>query len=407
MRRVAFVLAGTAVAVVLGLVTLEVLAIVALSLQDRAWVPPSERFRREVNRYIADVTRGGSRCQYVDSLFPHPYLGFVHHDIPPCGIPVNNIGLFGVDFPTERRSDRFVLLVTGGSVAAQFAQIVPGGPKYLEAILNEDYVSPTGKPFLVLNGGDGAWKQPHQAILFVLWSDVLDGVVTLDGFNETGALGGAFRFEYPANNFAVVNPLAREGYGTVITRWLLGRLVGWASENPVTSRSHAAFMAVRAARRMLDSRVRKERDRWTTIDRLFALPPEWDSDKRIRWGFEQYKKYIRTMEAIARDRGIRSAYFIQPAPAVGKRLTPEELAVVGDLSYGLLYRRMVYELLGLQAERVPIFSLLDVFADVETSLYDDSIHLRRNERGESMGYRLMATAIARRLADVWHLRSKR
>jgi hypothetical protein len=166
-------------------------------------------------------------------------------------------------------------------------------------------------------------------------------------------------------------------------------------------------MAVRAARRMLDSRVRKERDRWTTIDRLFALPPDWDSDKRIRWGFEQYKKYIRTMEAIASDRGIRSAYFIQPVPAIGKRLTSDERAVVGDLSYAPLYRRMADELLGLRAERVPIFSLLDVFADVETSLYDDSIHLKRNERGESMGYRLMATAIARRLADVWHLRSKR
>ena len=132
-----------------------------------------------------------------------------------------------------------------------------------------------------------------------------------------------------------------------------------------------------------------------------------DDIRRVLTAAHLYYVQDRTMEAIARDRGIRSAYFIQPIPAVGKRLTPEERAVVGDLSYAPLYRRMVDEMLGLRAERVPIFSLLDVFADVETALYDDSIHLKRNERGESMGYQLMATAIARRLADVWHLRSKR
>ncbi len=37
-------------------------------------------------------------------FYPHPYLCFVHHDNPPCGLPkgkTNNVGLFGRDFPLQ------------------------------------------------------------------------------------------------------------------------------------------------------------------------------------------------------------------------------------------------------------------------------------------------------------------
>jgi hypothetical protein len=399
---------GIAIAVGIAISSLEVLAIVALSARDGRYISARERFHREANRYIEEVTRAGSGCQYIDSLFPHPYLGFVHHRNAPCGLPnINNAGLFGVDFPTERLTDRFVILVTGGSVAAQLAQIVPNGPRYLETILNESYLSPTGKPFLVLNGGDGAWKQPQQAILFLLWSDVVDGLITLDGFNEVGAVAGGLRFEYPANNFALVNPLATEGYDAVVIRWFLGRLVGRVSSNPITSRSHAVFMAVRAARRVLDHQARVERHKRTTVESLFWLPPEWDDNKRIGAALEQYKKYVRSMDAIGRDRKIRTAYFIQPVPAIGKRLTPEERAVAGDLSYGPLYRRMTDALLSLRGEGIPVFSLLEVFAGIEETLYSDSIHLMRDARGESPGYRLMAEKIAHTLAKAWKLQGRR
>jgi hypothetical protein len=405
---VARVLAGTAIAVGIALAALEILAIITLTFRDGRYVPARERFHLEANRYIQEVTRAGSGCQYIDSLFPHPYLGFVHHGNPPCGIPgINNVGLFGPDFPADRLSDRFVILVTGGSVAAQFAQILPGGPRYLEAILNESYLSPTGKPFLVLNGGDGAWKQPQQVILFLLWSDVVDGVVTLDGFNEMGAVIGTLRFEYPANNFGVVNPLAKEGYDAVVSRWILGRLVGWASHNSVTSRSHVVYMVIREVRRALDRQARWERDRGTTIESLFRLPPEWDTDRRIAAALEQYRKYIRSMNAIGRERKIQTAYFVQPVPAIGKRLTQAERAVVGDLSYGPLYRRMTEALLSLRSEGILVFSLLQIFAGVEDTLYDDSIHLKRDARGESVGYRLMAEQIAHTLAKGWSLRAKR
>jgi hypothetical protein len=81
--------------------------------------------------------------------------------------------------------------------------------------------------------------------------------------------------------------------------------------------------------------------------------------------------------------------------------------VVGNLDYEPLYRRMVDTLLGLRSEGIPIESLLDVFKDVEGSLYADPIHLGHDQRGESAGYRLMAKEVAHRLGEAWGLRARR
>src|SRR5262245_36462694 len=402
MKKAAFVLITVVVAVVIVCIGVEFMAVVVLTLKEGSYVSARERFRREANRYVQDVTRGGRSCQYIDSLFPHPYLAFVHHGNPPCGVPgINNIGLFGPDFPSEKIRDRFVLLVTGGSVAAQFGQVVPGGPRHLEVALNKRYLSPTGKPFLVLNGGDGAWSQPQQTILFLLYSDVVDAVITLDGFNEHSRLGRKKRFEYPANNFVIANPVAGGGDTVVLARWVLGRLVGYASQHPVLSHSHAVFALARETRRFV------ERIGITDMRRRFRLPDSWDREKRLEWALGQYKKYIRALNAVARERRVLAASFIQPAPAIGKRLTPDEQKVVGALSYAPLYQRMTDALLELRNERLEVFSLLQIFREIETTLYADPVHLESDSRGESMGYHLMAEEMALRLAESWNLKRRR
>jgi hypothetical protein len=405
-KKAAFVLVTVVLASLVVMVCVELMAVSLLTFQEGAYVSARERFRREANRYVAEVTAAGVGCQYIDSLFPHPYLAFVHHGNSPCGVPdINNIGLFGPDFPSERIRDRFVVLVTGGSVAAQFGQLRRTGPRHLEIVLNATYASPTGKPFLVLNGGDGAWKQPQQAILFLLYSDVVDAVVTLDGFNEHYQLGSPLRFEYPANNFVVVNPFAEAAFDVALGRWLLGRLVGYASRNAVLSHSSAAFVLSRGARTLVEGSGSGARR--TTMHSVFRLPEDWSEEKRVQWAIEQYKKYIRALNAIARDRGVLAAFFIQPVPAIGKRLTPQERQVVGNLGYAARYQQMTDSLLALRGDGLRMFSLLDVFRGVEASLYVDHAHLAQDERGDSVGYRMMAEEMARRLAESWGLKPKR
>src|SRR5437867_9904718 len=172
----------TLIGIVMALAIVEVTAIVWLMLEDGGYTSAEQLFERTQNTYVRDLTKN-TTCRYVDTLFPHPYLAFVHHGNPPCGLPnINNIGLLNADYPTVKRSDRYVVLVTGGSVASQLVQNWPApAPRFLEEELNKRYVSPNGKPWLVLNGGDGAWKEPQQLILFSLYATSIDAVVTLDG----------------------------------------------------------------------------------------------------------------------------------------------------------------------------------------------------------------------------------
>ena len=72
--------------------------------------------------------------------------------------------------------------------------------------------------------------------------------------------------------------------------------------------------------------------------------------------------YLRATEAVAHDNSVKTAYFLQPVPAWGKTLTEEEKRVVGDLSYGDLYRRIVAGMMTLRERGLPMYDLGDIFA---------------------------------------------
>jgi hypothetical protein len=408
MKRSLFKLAALLLAVALTALSVEVLANLYLYVRDGRYVSARDRLDALGNTFIADVTQQNSGCRYIDTLYPHPYLGFVHHGNPPCGVPdINNIGLFGPDYASERRGDRFVVLVTGGSVSAQLMRSGPNGTPYLQAILERDYVAPNGRPFLLLNGGDGGWHQPQQLILFLLYADAVNGVVTLDGFNERYFVGGSVRFEYPPNNFNDINPLLRSSYSDVVSRWIAGKLYGRARASRILSRSQAAFLLLARVDAYVKSQERlySERER-TNINTIFALPKEWDEEHRVTWADRQYQKYIRAMDVVAAQNDVLVAHFIQPVPAIRKTLTPDEKTVVGDLSYRSLYERIAGDVLSLANTGTPIFSLLDVFQNNTDTLYADVIHLRQSSDGTSVGYALIAQRMADVLADTWHLRPK-
>jgi hypothetical protein len=404
MKRFVFPVAAAVVTIVLFLGGLEAIATAYLYATTGTYVPARQRFASTTNTFVQDVTRAED-CAYVDAMFPHPYVAFVHHGNPPCGMAdVNNVGLFGADFPSTRSEDRFVVLLTGGSVAAQFANPAPGGrASYLEQMLNERYVSPNGRPFQVLNGGGGAWKQPQQTILFLLYADAVDALVTLDGFNEHYMLQSGFRFEYPAANFHAVNPLASQRFDDIVARWTVGRLREAAARNALLSRSQAAYSLIAAAQDYVARRAERRPAPKTTIESLFMLPPDWPQDRRTSWAIEQYRKYIRAMHAIAATHEVRTAFFVQPVPAIGKQLTEDERRVVGDLGYRDVYRNLAGQLLSLTAEGVPVVSLLDVFQDDRSTVYADPVHLARNADGGSPGYALMSDRMAAELGRLWKL----
>ena len=400
-------LSAIVISTIFTVLLLELVSFSVLAWQYKNFASPRERFRRDNSNTFLTWLDAPATCGYVDTLYPHPYLGFVHHANPPCGLQeVNNIGLFGPNYPSERSPGKFVILLTGGSVAGQFAAPHKSRPSYLEQVLNRDYVSPKGGDFQVLDGGDGAWKQPQQAILFLLYADAVDGLVTLDGFNEHYMIGAGSRFELPANNFLDVNPLATRDFGTVAVNWIWGNIHRYAAQNPILSRSNLVYLLLVKLGPDVRGEVAAVKNRRTTVQSMFALPQDWDAKKRLDWSLRQYQKYIMAMELLARDSGVLSAYFVQPVPAIDKPLTDEEKKVVGDLSYAETYRNMTDSLLDLRKRNVQILSLVDMFRNSHDSLYGDAIHMKTGVDSESEGYRLMAEKMATMLAETWHLKAR-
>lgn len=342
---------------------------------------------------------------YYETVFPHPWLGFVHHANPPLNLShINNVGLFGRDFPTARDEAYYTILLTGGSVAAQFGQTHPNGPLFLEEYLNRHYASPNGKPFRTLNGGDGAWKQPQQAILLLLHINAIDAVVSLEGFNEYFLLGGESNLALPAQNFEAVSPLATNTRTNFLGRSISTALKKLLVETPVLRSSFLAMLVLTGLSDWIARRwVARYRGEWrTTVKSLFALPDAWSPEMRRSFHTLQYKSFLLSMEALARRFGLKSAYFIQPIPAIDKPLTPEEQTIAdSDMAAGYLDLRDT--LLELKSQGLSIWSLTDLFKDETSRIYADWIHCLTGPDGESRGYRLMAKAIGDMLATSWNL----
>jgi hypothetical protein len=411
-KRRLFGFVSAVIGIALSVAAIEGLATLWMTVEDGRYTPAAELFERTQNTYVRDLTRG-TNCRYVDTLYPHPYVGFVHHANQPCGLKnINNVGLFNDDYPLLKRPDRYTILLTGGSVAAQLAQLDPWpAPRYLEEELNNEYESPNGQPFWVLNGGDGAWKQPQPFILFALNAQALDAVITLGGMNDYYLFRPweRERLEYPINNFLAVNPLvADDNFGDAAIGWVLGRLAGGVASDPMLGQSHAAYLLFYALEAAAKGQSAWKSTKRTTLESLFVLPTDvaGEGERVFAIQLELLDKYNRAMEALARDYDIRTAYFFQPVPAYGKTLTAEEQAIVGDLSYLGLYRRMVDGVLRQRDRGLAVFDLGDLFVDVKETVYADGSHLQRSPFGESLGYRLMAKRVAADIASAWGLKRK-
>jgi len=412
MKKFVFGLITALITIVLTCAALELTAIVWLQLEEGHYTPADELFQRTQNTYVRDLTKG-TACRYVDTLYPHPYVGFVHHANPPCGLPnVNNVGLFNDDFPTIKRTDRYVVLVVGGSVSSQLAQNWPApAPKYLEEELNKKYVSPNGKPFLVLNGGDGAWKEPQSFILFSLYASSVDAVVALDGYNEHYMFRSYTeeRLERPLSNFADVNPfVADENFGDAAIGWVMGRIAGTLANMPILGHSHAAYMVVRGIEAVAKGKDMFKSNKRTTLESLFSLPKEikGNGEAVFQTQLALYQKYERAIEAVAKDNGVKTAYFFQPVPTWGKTLTEAEKGFAARSADPVLYRRIIDGMMTLKDKGLAMYDLGDIFKDQPEQIYADDIHCLRDDKGDSKGYRIMASVVAADLAKAWDLKAK-
>lgn len=411
-------IAANVIVIVLCLLIIEVGFTYYYFIKEGKLITPQAREEAKSNTFLVHMTsKRNVKCRYMDTVYPHPYLTNVHADNPPCDdaeFDINNIGLFGRDFPYKKQTDAFRIMLSGGSVAAMFGQINKGKPKFLEEELNKCYAPPEGrKGFEVYNGADGGWKQPQQAIMTLLFGEVFDGIITLEGFNEKDMLldkwtSWSKRFEWPSNNFILVNPLASGSYLPILGGAALNSFYSFYYNTPLIRSSNAIYFLVDAARTKLnDSMIKNMAALHKSHLTIFSVPKEWSRDQVFDYNVEQYKKYFKMTSALGQAQGAKVVFFIQPSPVYGKTLTEAEKGVVGDLSYKDLYLKLTDNLLKLKQEGIAVHSLLDVFSQAPDTIYADHIHFFSDpDTGESLGNRLVAKAIAAKLSEEWGLEKK-
>lgn len=385
----------------------ELTALAYYTLRDGGLAWPAQRLEAERNAYTEGVREEG--CSYGDSMLVHPWLAHVQTPLGPCGASyANSKGLIGREFPDLAPEGTGVILVTGGSVAAQFTWDNRKTPSALEEILNREFAGGRYERFVVLNGGHGAWKQPNQYVLFGLYAHVLAGLITLDGYNEHYMIGASRRFELPSNNF--FQSLERQDARVVSAPYrhaalkMEADLFRYALEHDVFRRSHLAYLLVDRARGMLRGYASRAdwddegtaEDTWirASYERMFELHEDTPKALRTELSLAEYAKYVRLMHAGAEALGIPSLFLIQPTPAYQKPLDPEE-EPYADATDREAYDALVARLLSLREEGVPVFSLLDVFAGVREPIYTDHIHVNAE------GNRRMAGRVAALIEREW------
>ena len=142
-------------------------------------------------KVVEDIERIGIRLDesIVERL--HPFFGYVLKQgaftNPKLKLKVNKQGFFSLyEYPfVKTKPNQFIIGVFGGSVANNFAL-----DEYINQRLSKKlktYPELANKEIIVLNFGNGGYKQPQQLLIlnyFLALGQELDLAINIDGFNE-------------------------------------------------------------------------------------------------------------------------------------------------------------------------------------------------------------------------------
>jgi len=350
---------------------------------DQAYVSVPDKLASEKSSFDVEKQKTVACNKHNNILAPHPYLVFVHTSRPECRSFSNNTGHRGPEVPLVRRPDYYTVMILGGSVANQIFQFKS---EEIRAYFQEKY---PGRQVVILNGSLEGWKQPQQLFMLQMYGEVIDAAISIEGFNEmifNYRQGYQLRFDTPfIPGYRKANPgflSTRERVVIDISAWLFDVV----NDNRVLRRSKAAYFISDTLRSALEHHISDHEaptDSLEHLSRILPLPAEWGAEQKKQHALEQYLKYLSLMNATAKNFGIPLAVFLQPAPALHKPLSSEELNVVGDLAYRDDYQWFEQQLLA-HKKNLPVISMLDVFASTPATIYKDGIHYHKESEGPTL-----------------------
>lgn len=358
------------------------------SLREHGNFSVPELMNRDGNIYINDRGRflkdRLKRNLSNGVNFPSPYFSYTAHRLPPfgTGAQVNRAGFYGPEFPLEKEDGVFTIMISGGSVAAGFFN--SEAAEELEKTLNRDYTNEHIQKFILVGGAIGGWREPQQAALFMHYVQGLDGFINLMGCNENLALNDGDlqnRLEHPGGRFYVA-AAAHFGSRAGLFAYRLDEAIKqWQHESWIAQHSRFIYFVTQALRGLfrqwaVNQKFLKHPEAQGNSSRQFKFPSEWPVEKRSAYILESIKKYIRIEHEIARPRDVKTLFLIQPYSLINKPLSDEEKKTwEHERARRESYLEMSQELMDLQSEGIPIYSLLDIFEGKTQTLYRDGFHL--------------------------------
>lgn len=381
---------------------------------------------------LHDVPVHERSLKYMRQQMLHPYLGYVRnprivsHRFNDVTIdePVNDFGFFGPDPLTKNTQEKFIIAITGGSVALEFYLYAR---QYLEEELRKAGIL-KDQEIIFVPLALGGMKQPQQlaalGYLLALGAEY-DLVLNVDGFNEIA-------LPFSENRRYGVNPFYPRGWNLYSTKSIdaqtamfMGEmsnikqdLANWGrrlSHFPMRESYTVLAFWQQYLRRMMEKGQAVEgmlRDHMKQKRQLTAQEagPEYDYGDGA--GFladlaEVWANASRMMWALCKANDIAYLHFLQPNQYVpdSHDMTPWERnnAFIGK---GYLYGEGAnkgYKYLeragsSLKASGLPFVDLTMIFHDEERTVYKDSC-CHYNQLGNDIMARHVSGEIAR-LFDV-------
>ncbi|MBW2522800.1 MAG: hypothetical protein JRI23_01430 [Deltaproteobacteria bacterium] len=334
----------------------------------------------------------------------HPYLGY--------GSPRALNAVAQLDDDQAPDAEPFVVVITGGSVAAQ---VCWQGRRVLRQRLAE-LPAARGKTVRVRSLAKGGWKQPQQAIAvlyYLLMRGELALLINLDGHNE---LVDAARVHeqgihpsYPSLwhwlSANTVQPASLRTIGRI--GWLRESRRDLARAAGHLTWSLTATVLWDAADRALDARVQQAQVELarTQAGEAARLPvsrtgPQLELGSRaelLEYSAGIWQRGSLCLRDLVRGAGARYVHFIQPNQYVpgSKPLTEEERRTALDPTNEITaesYRVLRAHAAKLSERGVDVHSLVGLFSEVDETLYvDRCCHL--NRKGNEMIANAMADHI--------------
>ena len=345
-----------------------------------------------LNIYIQDLEKV-SKCTYYNSLFPHPYLGWVHWNNPKCSGPlVNSDGFISSEFPIKNDENFFDILITGGSVAQQFG---PGECKnkknnfcrdFLSEAL-EKYTSTNNQNIRVFNAGAGAYKHPHQSIVATLFGKSFDLIISIEGFNEHYMLNDKVpkKLSYPANNF---NISTNDFYiNSDLNKYVLKFLLFYKNlpnKLNLINSSHFHALSYRLLKRIFTTTMLTDNEKRENFSNLWKYKKsELENINIDEFKYKNLVSYWKNFIASSNSNGAKGIVIIQPVPQLFKNLSNTEKQTTNHRDYRKIFLRMSEEAKKLRLnENLMIYDFLNIFQKYNETIYEDAVHI--NTKGNEI-----------------------